>query len=305
MRCGLLAGALALALLGLGVPGPALAQSAIAALVNDDPISAFDVAQRERLMQATGQKNMTRAEVVNELVEERIKLQEARRLRISVDDAEVERAYNSIAERVKMTPAQLTAAFGQLGINPKTLRGRLKADMLWRKIVQGKLRGTVRLREADVISALQERNKDGKGKVVEYQLQQVVFVVPQKGGAGVTAQRRQEAEGFRSRFVSCSDTLPKTRGLKDVVVKDLGRKRSDELSKDIRDLLADTNLNKLTKPNVSAGGVELIAVCEKREITDDNAGEKQIRDEMMSGEMQNAAKKLMAELRQKALVEIR
>jgi len=297
-------GVLVLLITGLVACASASAQSTIAALVNDEPISTFDVAQRQRLMEATGQK-ASKQEVIENLIEERVKLQESRRLRIQVAETDVERAYQGVAERVRMTPSQLTAALGQMGVNPNTLRNRIRADAAWRKVVQARLRSTVRVREADVLAALHERNKDGKGKIVEYSLQQIIFVIPQNAGSGYAAQRRQEAESLRSRFVSCAETLPKVRGLKDVVVRELGRKRSDDLSKDVREMLADVAPNKLAKVNVTSGGAEVIAVCDRREIEDDNAGEKQIRDALVGEEMQSAAKRLLGELRKKAVVEIR
>lgn len=290
-----------LALLGAADLRPAHAQG-IAALVNEEPISNFDVAQRMRLMEVTGQRT-TRQEILNVLIEEKLKFQEAKRLRIVVDEADVERIFASIAEKVKMTPQQLTAGLAQLGANAQTLRTRIRSDIAWKKVVQARLRGTVRVRESVVLSTLQERNGNGRGRVTEYRLAQVIFVTPRAGG--VAGARRQEAESFRARFVSCEETLPRVRGLRDVVVKELGRKRSDEMPREMRELLQDVAQNKLTRPNVTANGVELVAVCEKREVSDDNAGERQIRDEMMSEELLAGARKLLTELRAKAIIEMR
>lgn len=276
----------------------------ISALVNDDPISSYDVQQRARLMQITGQGGGTQA-ALDDLIEERLKLQEARRLRISITQEQVDQAFGSIAQNIQLSPNELTQALGQAGVNADTLKSRLRADLAWRDVVRGRLQGTVQVREQDVIAALQTRGGSGDQTVIEYELQQIVFVVPAGSGQAVAQQRQREAAALRGRFVSCEQTIPQLTGMRDVVVRRIGSRRSVDLNEQLRETLSSTAVNKLTSPNATQTGIEMIAVCGRREVRDDRVGRQEMQQEMMSTEMQSGAERLMSELKQMAVIERR
>src|SRR5690606_16737243 len=112
---------------------PVLAQTTIKVVVNDKPITSYNVAQRARLIQLTTRRGGAAAqrEAMEELIDEVLKLQETQRLGISVSKAEVDNAFASIAQRVKLSPANLSRALQQSGVNPDTLRDRLRAEIGW------------------------------------------------------------------------------------------------------------------------------------------------------------------------------
>src|SRR5687768_5735242 len=77
---------------------PAAAQQ-IVARVNGEPITAVDVAQRTRLIQVGGGgqgKAPSRQEVINELIDEQLKIQTARRYRMEITDTEIEQVLSSM-----------------------------------------------------------------------------------------------------------------------------------------------------------------------------------------------------------------
>ena len=283
----------------------ALAQGAqIAALVNDQAVSEFDVQQRMQLHKLSG-KAGSRKDALDELVEERLKLSEARKLKVSIGDTEVDAAFGNMAKGMKLTPEQLTMALSQRGISAQHFKARIKAEYAWRKVLQQKLRGKLNLREPDILAAAGKM--DAKtGETTEYAIHQVIFVTPKDSGEGYAAQRRREAEALRGRFSNCEQDLQRLKGVKDVVVRDLGRKRASELPKDTQEILESTAVGRLAKPNVTATGVELIAVCGKRQVVDDKAvGVREKREEIMNKELEAQAKKLIADLRQSAVIEYR
>src|SRR6516162_10665247 len=68
---------------------PALAQQVVV-VVNGDPITAIDVAQRTKLLALSTHRNPERQEVVDNLIDEKLKLQIAKRFKLEVTDAEVD-----------------------------------------------------------------------------------------------------------------------------------------------------------------------------------------------------------------------
>jgi peptidyl-prolyl cis-trans isomerase SurA len=147
-------------LLGLLAAGPApRAQDTLsaAAVVNDEVISMLDLAMRARLaVLASGQPvtpaNMDRVQpqVLRTLIDERIQIQEAKRLDISVSDEQIDAAFVHIARQNNMSPEQFAATLQRNSILPSALRDQLRAGMVWDSVVRRRLRSTITISEEEV-----------------------------------------------------------------------------------------------------------------------------------------------------------
>src|SRR5215211_7246261 len=91
---------LAAALLSLGLVAGwhvSAAAQQVVARINGDPITAIDIAQRSKLIQVSAHKTPTRQEVIDELIDEKLKLQTAKRYKLEITDTEVDDAFKNIA----------------------------------------------------------------------------------------------------------------------------------------------------------------------------------------------------------------
>jgi peptidyl-prolyl cis-trans isomerase SurA len=82
----------------------------VVALVNGDPITALDVAQRMRLVELMTHKTPTRQDALEELISEKIKLQQARIQRIEITDAQVDKVFGNMAQRTGRKTAEFAEA---------------------------------------------------------------------------------------------------------------------------------------------------------------------------------------------------
>ena len=73
----------------------------------------------------------------------------------------------------------------------------------------------------------------------------------------------------------------------------------------MRELLNSTPDGKLTAPERTEAGVEVVAVCSRREVAGQTAVMNEVRQELVSERLQSQAKRYMAELRRAALIEYR
>ena len=197
-------------------------------LVYDRPITKYDVDQRAKLIQLGGGKSGRKA-ATEELIDETLQMIEAARRGVSVSDGQVDRAFVSIGTQLKLNPSQFGAALREEGVNPDTLKRRLRAQIAWRSLVQRRTRSESQISSADLTSELLARGGPESITLTEYTLQQIVFVVPSGSPDSAFTQRRQEANRFRQRFQGCATSLERAGQLKAVVVKDIGRRsfRSD------------------------------------------------------------------------------
>jgi peptidyl-prolyl cis-trans isomerase SurA len=272
-------------------------------IVNGDVITAYDVEQRMKFVQLSTRKPGVRSEVIDDLIDDKLKVQFGRRYKIEIPDADVDAQFADMGHRMHMTSEQLTQALAQGGVDSSTLKAKIRSDTVWQNIVRGKYQGDLQIREKDVLAALQSDKPDEKNQVgYEYRLRPILFLVPH-GAAQLTEARQKDAEALRGRFTDCDSGLKYARTLRDVAVRDVIVKSSSDLPQVLRDVLDKTEIGHLTAPEVTPQGVELFALCERKETKEDTPEKRQAREKLFGEKFQVKAKQLLRELRKQAMIE--
>jgi peptidyl-prolyl cis-trans isomerase SurA len=272
-------------------------------IVNGDLITAYDVEQRMKFVQLSTRKPGVRSEVIDELIDDKLKVQFGRRYKIEIPDSEVDAQFAEMGNRMHMTPEQLTQALAQGGVDAATLKAKIRSDTVWQNIIRGKYQGDFQIREKDILAAIQTDKPDEKNQVgYEYRLRPILFLVPH-GAAQITEARQKDAEALRGRFTDCDSGLKYARTLRDVAVRDVIVKSSSDLPPVLRDVLDKTEIGHLTAPEVTPQGVELFALCERKETKEDTPEKRQAREKLFSEKFQAKAKQLLRELRKQAMIE--
>jgi peptidyl-prolyl cis-trans isomerase SurA len=297
--------AVALALAAAGLARPALAQQ-VAVIVNGAPITTYDIEQRTKFNTLSTHKTPGRQEVIEELIDEKLKVQAGERYKLEVGPSDVDNAYTNMARRMRLTPEQLTGALNHAGVDAQTLKARIKADIAWQQIVRGKFSSSLQLRDKDVLAKLAGANKDEKKEVgYEYVLRPVLLIVAPGASEQVIDGRKREAEALRVRFENCESGLKFASALRDVAVRDQIIKSSADLAPAMRKILDDVTVGKLTSPDVTPQGVQMFALCAKRENQVDSAAVKEARDEMFAAQFQAKSKRYLEELRRGSMIEVK
>ncbi len=151
-------------LVAVALPASASDTLRAAAIVNDEVISELDVKARIRLVAVSSgmQANPERArqlapQILRNLVNERLQLQEARRLGIEVSDKQIRKGTARIAERNNMSREGFLAALERNGILPGTLIDRVRANIAWQKVLARKVRPQVNIGPDDVNDVVERR----------------------------------------------------------------------------------------------------------------------------------------------------
>jgi peptidyl-prolyl cis-trans isomerase SurA len=305
-HCRPLAFAVFAATAAVAVPLPVRAQQVVV-MVNGDPVTAFDVDQRSKLTQLTTHKTPSRKEVIEELIEEKLKLQLLKRYSIEGMDNDVENAFAGMARRARRTPQQLAEELTRSGVSVGTLKSKIKADLTWNQVIRGKFQSSFQFSEKDIVSRMPAGNAEASASVgYDYTLRPILFVVPRGSPDSLRETRRKEAEALRSRFNNCDEGIRLARGLRDVAVRAPTTRSSADLPPPLREILDKTEVGRLTAPEVTAQGVEVYALCRKEQSDRDNSPErKKAREELVSAQFQANAKRYMRELRSQAMIEYR
>jgi peptidyl-prolyl cis-trans isomerase SurA len=168
----------------------------VAAVVNDDIVSSYDLMQRMRLLMVTSglqptQENLPQLEqeALRSLIDEHVQMQELRRVEreqkitIISTDKEVDEEIENIAQGNKMSAQQLLASLSAQGVSADTWRAQIRAETSWQNWISGRYGSRLRIGE-DQIKAFQRRMAESASKP-QYQVSEVFIDAVRVGGAEV------------------------------------------------------------------------------------------------------------------------
>jgi peptidyl-prolyl cis-trans isomerase SurA len=249
---------------------PAGAQQRIVAVVNDDVITAQDLNDRLQLVTLSSgipdseqARSRLAPQVLRSLIEETLQLQEAERLDITVEDAEIQRALANIAERNRMSVEAMQRFFAQKGIDLATLLDQVRAQIAWVKVVNRQIvpRVTVTVDQLDM--AVEEaRRNEGEP---EYLLSEIVLPVDSPAQAQVVAQDAarlvqtlREGASFESlaRQVSAAASAENA--------GDVGWIRGSAIPPELRDTLESMRVGEISDPISSPVGYYIFLLRDRR-----------------------------------------
>ncbi|MEH0195993.1 peptidylprolyl isomerase [Caulobacter sp. CCNWLY153] len=178
----------------------------VAAVVNDDIISSYDLMQRMRLLMVTSglqptQENLPQLEqeALRSLIDEHVQMQELRRVEreqkitIISTEKEVDEEIASIAQGNKMTGEQLLASLAAQGVSADTWRAQIRAESSWQNWISGRYGSRLRIGE-DQIKAFERRLADSASKP-QYQVSEVFIDAVRVGGAEVALNGARQLVG--------------------------------------------------------------------------------------------------------------
>ena len=305
-RCFLIPSTLILTMMA----SPGLAQNTLraVAVVNDEVISMLDLAMRTRLaILASGLKNTPevrnrfRNQVLRSLIDERLQLQEAKRLDISVDESQLEEAIGRLASQNKMSREQFFAVLSDNDILPNALLDQIRSEIIWRSLVQRRLRPSIEISNEEV-EEIVTRMQSSQGHM-QYRVSEIMLGVDsmledeevRRAAERLVEQLRQGAS-FTALARQFSQSATASVG------GDLGWIEEEQLPEELADALGRMRPGQLDGPISTFGGYYILLLRDLRRIS---VGDATISLKQMliavppdaSAEQQQEANRLAAELR--------
>lgn len=266
-----------LALTG-GATAPVRDVQSIAAVVNHDVISVFDLLERMKLVIVSSDLKDTPETrqrllplVLRSLIDERLELQEAQRLEINVGNDEIDRAMQEIEKQNHIKKGEIKDFFAKAGVDQETVTTQVKAGLAWGKVIRRQIRPTIDIGDEEIDEAyarvLANKDKpqnllaeiflavDSPDKEPEVRAVAERLVREIRGGANFPALARQFSESASA--LSGGD-------LGWVAEGDLGL----ELDAAIKNLTPPA----LTDPIRTPGGYYILGLRDRRVLSKEEAG---------------------------------
>ena len=248
----------------------------VAAVVNDDIISTYDLVQRMRLLSITAgiqpDENtlpQLQREAMRSLIEERLQIQELRRVEkehktdIVATDADVDAELTEVAKGNNITGDQMLAQLRSAGVGPETLREQIRAEVSWQGYIRGRYGSRLRIGQ-DQIKAVQEQLTVSAGKP-QYQISDVVIDPSRVGGvdnaiqgAGQLIGQIQQGAPFPAVARQFSSSATAANG------GDAGWVGAGEMPAEVELALEQLRPGQISRPIVTDDGVYIIALRDKR-----------------------------------------
>lgn len=270
---------------------PALAATKVT--VNGVPISDIEISQRTKLLALEGGGGTKKA--MEQLIDEQLQLQEAKRMNIVISDGQVDDAFTTVARNIKVSTDKLREILQQSGVNMDTMKARLRAAIAWQQVSQMVVSSRVKVSDLDLEKAASA--KLDQDSSYDYILKEVLFIT-----AGNASARTGQANQYRKAFKGCDSAVQLSLNYTDAAVRDMGRRHATQLPDALADELARLNVGGISKPRVTESGVSMLAICSKTAARDTTFVKNKLRSEQGGEAMKAEATKFMAELRQKAKI---
>jgi peptidyl-prolyl cis-trans isomerase SurA len=187
-------------------PPRVIAIDRVIAIVNDEAITQYELDDaRSIVLQQLKQQNVQQPatdvldkQVLERLITERALLQYAKDSGIKVDDTQVERAMQRIAEDNKLTLDGLRQALGRDGVPYVKYREDVRREIIVQRLREREVDARITVSDAEVENYLATIKAQFGGEA-EYRLAHILVVVPEQASAEqIEAKRRRAAEALKN-----------------------------------------------------------------------------------------------------------
>jgi len=251
--------------------------SRIVASVNDDAITDYDLNARALLIALTSNipptpENRQRLarQALQNLIDDRLKVQEAKRLDIDASDQEVSASIQTIERNNRMPPGGLFAALDRANVPVATLIEQVKADLMWRKVLRRRVLPQVRVATEEVDDAIARIRAAGGGVARASEIFLPVETPGQRGEALELAARIKEQATDSAAFANLAAQY--SRAPTAAVGGDLGEVQPGQLDPKLEEALAALQPGETSEPVETEGGVYLMHLTARRAPTGADAG---------------------------------
>ncbi|MGE0724821.1 MAG: peptidylprolyl isomerase [Alphaproteobacteria bacterium] len=265
--------AVAALLLLAGAAAPLAAQPAatrIAAVVNEDVISEFDLQARLRLVGAAAGIDGSqdpggrfRAQVLRALIDERLQIQEASRANIRATDQEIADNITRLERQNNMPPGGFYGWLDQNNIARSTALDQIRANIVWTKLIRRRYGRTINVTEEEIDEAVQERRS--AGTTIERRIAEIFLPIERPGEDDEVrrlAERLVEQMRTGVRFSQIARQF--SQAATAAVGGDLGWVQPGQLAPELESAIAGLAPGELTPPLKLAGGFYILLLLDQR-----------------------------------------
>lgn len=293
---------------------PATAQTLFrpVAVVNDSAITGFDLAQRAQMLVAMGFSSASpdalRAEALDQLVEDRLKIQAGKQLGFSPTPTIVEAGIEQLAQRANLSTAEFQVLMNSRGVTDLAVQDLAAAEIIWLEVVRARFANRVEPGEAEIDAELgitQER------AAFDYRVQELGLPLNEENRT--EQQTRALAEELYATLNNGADfnaaVATYSRAPSAAQGGNLGWLSTERMPPELLRALSELQPGQVSRPLAVAGGLSLIKLLETRStgatLSSSPEAREGVRSRLINQRSNRLSEGLLQEMRRDALIEVR
>jgi peptidyl-prolyl cis-trans isomerase SurA len=248
----------------------------IAAIVNDEIISGYDLNQRIALtIMLSGFPNTEETKqqltkpTLTRLVDDRLKVQEAEKYNLSVSDEEINQALTIFEERNNIEPGVLDRQLAERDIDLQTMIEQVRANLAWNKVVQRRIMSRIIISDEEVL-AVQQKLEENKGKN-EYLISEIYLPIED---ASTEDQVREAMENLVTQLRSGAPfpqaAVQFSQGATASSGGTIGWVLADDLDPELEEVVLSLREKEISDPVKTSDGYYILTLVKIRTVLEQN-----------------------------------
>ncbi|MDA9301733.1 SurA N-terminal domain-containing protein [Amylibacter sp.] len=270
----------------------------VAVEVNDQIITNYEISQRILMLQTFGAKNISKNDVINSLIDERLFSYSGNELEVLPSESDVEIGLDNFAKRGNLNKPELLKYLASKNIDEDTLRAYVEAGLTRRKVIQKKFINNIDISQRDVDSAYDLDEILSKNKSNEIEYISLTFSNPLKYDKQLKIFNK-----IRSNVDNCLDLQSKKNKFDEINLK-IYKEKENNLSSYVFDKLNSLDINETTVSKDLNGNINLLMLCSRNSKIDKNTQEI-IRNKIFNNKITKISNRYLQELKGEAFITIK
>jgi len=283
-------------------PFTAIAESTntfkVAVEVNDQIITNYEISQRIKMLETFGAKSVSKKEVINSLINERLYTYSAIELEALPNNSEIDKGLDDFAKRGNLNKKDLLAYLDSRNVSQETLIAYITSGLTQRKVIQKKFVNNIIISQGDVASAIDKENVLSKSNsnVIEYIELTFSNLLSNK-------KSLNQLNTINKMVDNCLDLQSEAKDYENIDLK-IHKKKKNDLQKDILDNLNNLDIYE-TKLLKNSNNINyLLMLCSRNSEIDEDTIET-LRNKIFNSRINKIGNAYIQELKGEAFIEIK
>ena len=283
-------------------PFTSIAQSTntfnVAVEVNDQIITNYEISQRIKMLETFGAKSVSKKEVINSLINERLFTYSAIELEALPNNSEINKGLDDFAKRGNLNKKDLLAYLDSKNVSQETLIAYITSGLTQRKVIQKKFVNNIIISQGDVASAIDKENVLSKSNsnVIEYIELTFSNLVSNK-------KSLKQLSTINKMVDNCLDLQSEAKDYENINLE-IHKKKTNDLQKDVLDKLNNLDIYE-TKLLKNSNNINyLLMLCSRNSEMDEDTIET-LRNKIFNSRINKIGNAYIQELKGEAFINIK
>ncbi len=281
----------------------------IVAVVGQELVTSGEIDRRLAIVKEEAGANRTtlppesqlRQQLIESMIDERVVLVHARESGVRIDEPELDRAVQSVAQQNKITMPELRERLKKDGMDFSRFRSQLRDQIMVERVRERDVVSRIKVSEAEIDEVLAKQTAARGGGISEFNVAQILVSVAEGADAATLARQRAKAEAALVRVRARENFATVARELSD----DSNRAEGGEIGLRPASRLPDAFVQAVRKLNVgevaptllqTGAGFHVLKLIEKRDAQGVTVTNTRARHILMRQSSQSSAEQIQRQM---------